>query len=291
MGSEESGVSSVSQTILSGAAAGLFSDAIVHPISTLKARLQVSTSAASQSLVSNVRSIVNVEGWRVLYTGMTVYALSAPARALYFGGYEAVRAFRTPQNKAFLDFACGPVAQFSGSLLWVPMDVVKECMQVQTTNSSSASSASCASRTQLNNPVQAIRHIVETRGARGLYRGFLLHQLLWGPFNFIFFPSYELIKQSGLYDQSAKRSAHPLAAVLAAGFAGGVTAPIDTIKVRLQTQPRYMGAWHCATSTVREEGAAALFKGGAARVLWIAPNMCLTMSLYSLLSSQWTSQA
>ncbi|XP_063603528.1 mitochondrial carnitine/acylcarnitine carrier protein-like [Penaeus indicus] len=70
---------------------------------------------------------------------------------------------------------------------------------------------------------------------------------------------------------------------LAGGFGGMclVTAghPLDTIKVRLQTQPipkpgeqlQYKGTWDCALKTVRHEGFFGLYKGMAAPLIGVTP--------------------
>lgn len=70
---------------------------------------------------------------------------------------------------------------------------------------------------------------------------------------------------------------------LAGGFGGMclVTAghPLDTIKVRLQTQPTpkageqllYKGTWDCALKTVRNEGFFGLYKGMAAPLIGVTP--------------------
>jgi len=55
---------------------------------------------------------------------------------------------------------------------------------------------------------------------------------------------------------------------LLAGSVAGVVAivvchPLDTIRVRLQTSQKFSGALDCATQTVRNEGALALYKGMA----------------------------
>ncbi|XP_076056587.1 carnitine/acylcarnitine carrier protein colt, mitochondrial isoform X2 [Oratosquilla oratoria] len=55
--------------------------------------------------------------------------------------------------------------------------------------------------------------------------------------------------------------------------------PLDTIKVRLQTQPKpepgqsllYKGTWDCASKTVRKEGVRGLYKGMAAPLVGVTP--------------------
>lgn len=78
-------------TLLAGAAAGILSDAITHPVSTAKARLQVQRVAAgAEPLYRNTSDafakIIRTEGWPKLYAGFGTVVVAAPARALYFGG-------------------------------------------------------------------------------------------------------------------------------------------------------------------------------------------------------------
>ncbi|XP_045126028.1 mitochondrial carnitine/acylcarnitine carrier protein-like isoform X2 [Portunus trituberculatus] len=70
---------------------------------------------------------------------------------------------------------------------------------------------------------------------------------------------------------------------VAGGFGGSCTVvvgqPLDTIKVRLQTQPlpapgqkpHYAGTWDCALKTIRNEGFFGLYKGMAAPLVGVTP--------------------
>lgn len=59
----------------------------------------------------------------------------------------------------------------------------------------------------------------------------------------------------------------------------GAGHPLDTIKVRLQTQPKpepgqkalYAGTWDCAMKTIRNEGFFGLYKGMAAPLIGVTP--------------------
>lgn len=54
----------------------------------------------------------------------------------------------------------------------------------------------------------------------------------------------------------------------AAGLVECIAAyPLDTVKTRMQTQARFTGPLHCFASTVREDGARALYRGMSSRVL------------------------
>jgi len=70
---------------------------------------------------------------------------------------------------------------------------------------------------------------------------------------------------------------------IAGGVGGSCTVivgqPLDTIKVRLQTQPKpepgqkalYAGTWDCAMKTIRNEGFFGLYKGMAAPLIGVTP--------------------
>lgn len=72
---------------------------------------------------------------------------------------------------------------------------------------------------------------------------------------------------------------HPAKDFAAGGFGGMCCVasghPLDTIKVRLQTQdklnPRYAGTWDCAMKTVKAEGFKGLYKGMAAPLAGVTP--------------------
>uniref|UniRef100_A0A0P4W2V4 Mitochondrial carnitine/acylcarnitine carrier protein n=1 Tax=Scylla olivacea TaxID=85551 RepID=A0A0P4W2V4_SCYOL len=75
----------------------------------------------------------------------------------------------------------------------------------------------------------------------------------------------------------------PIKDFLAGGFGGmclvAAGHPLDTIKVRLQTQPLpapgqkplYAGTWDCALKTIRNEGFFGLYKGMAAPLVGVTP--------------------
>lgn len=72
---------------------------------------------------------------------------------------------------------------------------------------------------------------------------------------------------------------HPAKEFVAGGFGGMCCVasghPLDTIKVRLQTQsktnPMYSGTWDCAMKTVKAEGFKGLYKGMAAPLMGVTP--------------------
>jgi hypothetical protein len=83
----------------------------------------------------------------------------------------------------------GPLAQLTGSLIWVPMDVCKERMQAQRSSlplSKLSSSSASASSPQYSGAFNVFRRILADEGVAFLYRGFLLHQVRQTDFLFLF---------------------------------------------------------------------------------------------------------
>ena len=129
-----------------------------HPLDTLKAKLQVQIGTAHapqrsggqptgcQPTGSAVLRIVRQQGLRELYAGFPVAVLgSLPAGAMYMSSYELARPrirewfgvggeIRFSGNKRGASFAtdltAGLFAEAFSCLVWCPVDVLKERMQV-----------------------------------------------------------------------------------------------------------------------------------------------------------------
>ena len=186
------------------------SDALRFPSALSLTQVTKIVGNKPPSTYALLMSIVREEGWMRLYAGFGTVTVAAPARALYFLGYE----LSTRQGDKLLGpghaataFLSGPIAQLSGSLLWVPMDVVKERLQIQKNvplrpaaaaavpaSSSSAAAASIAAsstataeaasshgNTKFTGSWNAATTILREEGVRGWYRGYFAHQCVWGP--------------------------------------------------------------------------------------------------------------
>ena len=96
---KDEGPARLARELFAGCMGGVLTDLIVHPADTIRARLQVQSSAPGVSAIGEqarytgtldcARTMVRTEGWRSLYKGFRVVGMmSGPAHALYFGGYE-----------------------------------------------------------------------------------------------------------------------------------------------------------------------------------------------------------
>ncbi len=91
-----------------------------------------------------------------------------------------------------ISFTAGIMAEALSCILWVPIDVIKERMQVQQIPMSSSQYHS--NPPYYRNVAHAVRSIVGSEGLRGLYRGYGATLWSFGPYSAIFFLCYEYNK-------------------------------------------------------------------------------------------------
>ena len=79
--------------LLGGCAAGIIQDALLHPVDTIRARLDTGKAAhadgAASALLAEAKAICTKDGAVGLYRGYGFcLSVSAPCNALYFGSYR-----------------------------------------------------------------------------------------------------------------------------------------------------------------------------------------------------------
>jgi len=88
---------------------------------------------------------------------------------------------------------------------------------------------------------------------------------------------------------------HPVKAVLAGGFAGGLeimcTFPTEYVKTQLQLDseakiPKYRGIVHCVSSTVKEHGVLGLYRGLSSLLYGSIPKASVRFSMYEFLRNR-----
>uniref|UniRef100_A0A0W0F1L7 EF-hand domain-containing protein n=1 Tax=Moniliophthora roreri TaxID=221103 RepID=A0A0W0F1L7_MONRR len=159
-----------------------------------------------------------------------------------------------------------------------PLEIVKIRLQVQGE----------AAKAEGAVPRGAI-HIVRQLGVLGLYKGASACLLRDIPFSAIYFPAYGHLKSDLFKEGYNGKQLSFVETLAAAGIAGMpaayLTTPADVVKTRLQVEARkgqthYKGLRDAFVKIYREEGFAALFKGGPARVLRSSPQFGFTLLAY-----------
>jgi solute carrier family 25 citrate transporter 1 len=205
--------------------------------------------------------------------------------------------------------ATGAFAQVLAGVVYTPIDIVKERMQVQAMMRHSYSYASPAAA------FQSLLH--QGQGFRGIFKGYWATNAVWLPWNALYIAGYEELKrvaaaslhnssssspqhqqqgeQSSQQPQQQQQQQQQLPAWVVAGCsataaaaAAVVTHPFDVVKTRLQVltaQPQQAGltALQVAQQQLQREGLGSFFHGLTARLLNIAPGCALSWALYEQL--------
>ena len=143
---------------------GLISRLLLHPIDTLKSRLQ-SPSSAPLTLLQDFKTLA--ANPKSLYKGLGPSLVGGvPGTALYLTSYTYSQKYlhqnlNLPPSVSSL--TAGFLAETVACVIYVPVDVLKERMQISTLPGSISykSTSECLAR------------IVEKEGARGVYRGYM----------------------------------------------------------------------------------------------------------------------
>ncbi|GAX23636.1 hypothetical protein FisN_12Hh209 [Fistulifera solaris] len=301
--------SSLLVNVLASGMAGIIARVFTHPLDTAKARLQaVYTTQQEQhyrGTVDVLRKTLRTEGIQGFYRGFgAVLVGGTPGTAIYLCGYEAAKKGLAEQyrgNDFVIHFTAGMIAETLACIIYVPVDVVKERMQVQ---------HKTGGKLTYRNSWDALQKIAATEGLTGIYKGYAATLGSFGPFSALYFVCYERFKYwTRLHlTQSNNRELRELEHIevpfhwllvcssSAGALASWVTSPLDMVKLRLQVQrgmdhsnrntsSTYNGVWDCWQKTYRAGGLAGLWRGAGARVLYTVPATTITMTSYETCQS------
>ena len=252
------------QTLAPGAVGGVCNTLAGHPMDLVKVRWQVvgcatdatntSSSAHNSSLLSTLRSILERNGVRGLYQGVSAPLIAVvPAFAVSFGTYEYVKhqmmmqqqqQQQQQQQPTLVQLAAaGGISGLALAMVLGPTERIKCLLQVSSGHNHTQSFWG------------TVQHCYQTGGVRSLFRGTLLTVARDVPGNAAYFGTYEGIRRGLLsttttttaavtsddesHHHSASSSYTTAITVLAGGLAGVanwiIAIPIDVIKSRWQT--------------------------------------------------------
>ncbi|EIE25905.1 mitochondrial carrier [Coccomyxa subellipsoidea C-169] len=281
---------------VAGCTAGLVSVLALHPLDVVKTRLQVQDGVAGVLPVyygtrDALFRIVQDEGWRALYAGISPALLGAGLSwGIYFTAYNnAKMRWQGLRNEASLS---APLHLLSAAeagcivcLLTNPIWVIKTRLQLQ------------RRAARLSNPYRgfghAVRQIAKEEGFAGFYRG-LLPSLLLVSHGAIQFMVYEELKKAAsgplMRDNDSKQPLNSLeisvigaVSKLAASI---VTYPSQVVRARIQQRQdqfrgvRYDSGLRTLQVTMRREGVRGLYKGLLPNVLRVMPQSAITFLIY-----------
>lgn len=280
--------------LVAGGVAGVAADTVMHPVDTIKARMQATRAKGRHpsmqgSMFTIFRRIVVQEGvTRGLYAGFgAVLAGTIPTHAIMFASYKSLKraaetAIANDSALPYADFACAAGCELFALAPYVPAEVVAKRMQI----------AALGSSRNYKSTAHAVRVIHEREGIRGLYAGLWPTMLRDVPFTAIQFSLFTAGKD--LHHRVTNRSSLTNTEATVLGFIVGTigaaaTNPADVVKTRLQTQAsgahgKYKGVLHCFERIFLEEGMAGFARGIVPRMVWVAPASAITLSVYEAVS-------
>ncbi|KAI5807259.1 mitochondrial carrier domain-containing protein [Peziza echinospora] len=270
-------------SLLSGAFAGSTVDLTLHPLDTLKTRLQ------------SPLGFFGSGGFRRIYSGVLPVILgSAPGASLFFITYDTLKR-HLPESSPTSHMLSASVGEIAACLVRVPTEVVKQRAQARQYPSSLAAFLSI-----LRPPTQSpSKHILVVPVLRELYTGWSATLLREIPFTMIQFPLWEYLKS-----KAEKRT--PIHSSVFGSLAGAVaalaTTPLDVLKTRIMLSRstaaggaggvaegswdgkvvRKEGVVRLAGRILREEGPGAFMRGWAPRVMWISAGGAIFLGAYDL---------
>ena len=277
-----------------------------------KARLQAQYGASLQTPYRGPMDVLTrtfrTEGVAGLYRGFgAILVGGTPGTMVYLCSYDIIKdrlsTLNTRQDADFMvHFAAGMLAETLACIIYVPVDVIKERLQVQHSTFTTGSSTNTSTNNHnYRNSMDALRQIAKNEGLSGIYRGYGATLASFGPFSALYFVVYERLKQFSRQpndDRDLPFSSIVLCSCTAGAFASWLTSPLDMAKLRLQVQRGnvanvaseppvvvYRGMLDCLASAYRHGGVAALFRGAGARVLHFAPGTTITMTCYETFRS------
>mmetsp|Transcript_12488 Transcript_12488/g.30631 ORF Transcript_12488/g.30631 Transcript_12488/m.30631 type:complete len:341 (+) Transcript_12488:82-1104(+) len=274
---------SMSHIFIAGGAAGLVSDAVMHPVDTVRTRLWLAGQGGAtvyKSSADAIFSIARTEGVSSFYKGFSVVGMITPlAYGVYFASYEQSKRGISKltgrgQDSASVHFVSGLLANITSQFVWTPMDIVKQRQQA-------------AATPPFKSALHGLGTIYKEGGfTKGLMKGYWAAIWTYAPFSAIFFAIYEKWKTK-LGPSYAKEGMLPGQEFYAAGglFSGAIaaamTAPADAIKTRMQCEPGASGGFvKDIIQSFRQEGFGVFTKGLMARVCWIAPGCAVTICAF-----------
>ena len=253
MGSKAAGFAmtdSLFTNAIASAAAGCVGRICTHPLDVAKARIQYIDPSGAQNLpykgtLDVLRRTARTEGIKGLYRGFgAVIVGGVPATMLYLCSYDLAKERLTHLSGAdggnlfAVHFTAGMIAESISCIVFVPVDVIKERMQVQHPISDKAKASGMLPN--YRNSLDALQQISRHEGLSGIYRGYGATLASFGPFSALYFVFFEDFKyRIRNYLGESQHAEIPFqwlvcSSASAGALAAWITSPIDMAKLRLQ---------------------------------------------------------
>uniref|UniRef100_A0A804MKX5 EF-hand domain-containing protein n=1 Tax=Zea mays TaxID=4577 RepID=A0A804MKX5_MAIZE len=261
---------SVLKSALAGGLASALSTSLLHPIDSMKTRVQASTLSFPE-LISKLPQI----GLRGLYRGSIPAILGQfSSHGLRTGIFEASKLVLINVAPTLPEIQVQSIASFCSTVLGtavrIPCEVLKQRLQAGI----------------FDNVGEAIVGTMRRDGPKGFFRGTGATLCREVPFYVAGMCLYAEAKKAAQHVLRRDLEAWEVVAVgaLSGGLAAIVTTPFDVMKTRMMTAPpgTPVSMQMIILSILGNEGPLGLFKGAIPRFFWIAPLGAMNFAGYEL---------
>ncbi|XP_015509262.1 mitochondrial uncoupling protein Bmcp [Neodiprion pinetum] len=181
--------------IVCAAVAGAFSSAIANPTDVVKVRMQVRGVEANVSLFSCFQDVYHNEGVRGLWKGVGPTAQRAAIIAaveLPIYDYSKQKLLNTLGDSVANHFVSSFIASMGSAVASTPIDVVRTRLMNQRRVRLACGGLSASI---YSGSIDCFVQTVKNEGFFALYKGFIPTWFRMGPWNIIFFITYEQLKR------------------------------------------------------------------------------------------------
>ncbi|KAB2063856.1 hypothetical protein ERO13_A10G224300v2 [Gossypium hirsutum] len=175
-----------------GGLAGITAASATYPLDLVRTRLAAQTNDTYyRGIWHALRTICKDEGVLGLYKGLGTTLLGVgPSIAISFSVYESLRSFwqsrRPHDSTVVVSLTCGSLSGVASSTAIFPLDLIRRRKQLE--------GAGGRARVYKTGLFGTFKHIFQTEGFRGLYRGILPEYYKVVPGVGICFMTYETLK-------------------------------------------------------------------------------------------------
>ncbi|KAL7287630.1 hypothetical protein TKK_0018274 [Trichogramma kaykai] len=290
--------------IINGGIAGIIGVSVVFPLDLVKTRLQNQVVGPNgekmyKSMFDCFKRTYHAEGYLGMYKGSAVnILLITPEKAIKLTANDTFRHYLSTGPGEPLPLIREMIAGGSAGACQIVVTTPMELLKIQMQDAGRVAAAAAAKASVDGKPAPAkkasalalTRELLQKRGILGLYQGTGATALRDITFSVVYFPLFARL--NGLGPKRPDGSSVFWCSFLAGCAAGSTAAlmvnPFDVIKTRLQAinkapgEPTYNGVIDCIGKTLKNEGPTAFFKGGACRMIVIAPLFGIAQTVYYL---------
>lgn len=289
--------------IINGGIAGIIGVSVVFPLDLVKTRLQNQVVGPNgermyKSMFDCFKKTYSAEGYFGMYKGSGVnILLITPEKAIKLTANDTFRHYLStgPGQQLPLEreMLAGGLAGACQIIVTTPMELLK--IQMQDAGRVAAAAKEAGKVVPKVSALSLTKDLLRKRGILGLYQGTGATALRDVTFSILYFPLFARLNSIGpkREDGSSVFWCSFLAGCTAGSIAALSVNPFDVIKTRLQVikkapgEPTYNGVLDCITKTLKNEGPTAFFKGGACRMIVIAPLFGIAQTVYYLGVAEW----